>query len=215
LKLILTIKEIYVPTSRKTFIIEERETLKVIADPLRSQILEILLHTSHTIKQTADKLGLASSKLYYHFNQLEKHGLIEVVETRMVANLEEKLFQAVATNFELAPGLLTTNTEEGKAVANELFVSTIDSTRDDLLRSLQARYFQLDHGAPEHLRRVVLNRVVRHIPEAMAQEFQQRLCALLEEFEAADSPPGTPDTFPYAFMAALYPSFYYEEDANG
>jgi len=215
LKLILTIKEIYVPTSRKTFIIEERETLKVIADPLRSQILEILLNTPHTIKQTADKLGLASSKLYYHFNQLEKHGLIEVVETRMVANLEEKLFQAVATNFELAPGLLTTNTEEGKAVANELFVSTIDSTRDDLLRSLQARYFQLDHGAPEHPRRVVLNRVVSHIPEALAQEFQQRLCALLEEFEAADGPAGTPDTFPYAFMAALYPSFYFEEDSNG
>ena len=198
--------------SRRTFIIEDRETLKVMADPLRSQILEILLNNPHTIKQTASKLGLASSKLYYHFSQLEKHGLIEVVETRMVANLEEKLYQAVATNFELAPGLLTTNTDEGKDVANELLIGTIDATRDDLLRSLQARYFQLDHGAPEHPRRVVLNREVCRIPEDKAVEFQQRLCALLEEFEAADCPPGTPDTFPYAFMAALYPSFYYAED---
>ena len=201
--------------SRRTFIIEDRETLKVMVDPLRSQILEILLNTPHTIKQTAGKLGLAASKLYYHFNQLEKYGLIEVVETRRVANLEEKLFQAVATSFELAPGLLTTSTEEGKAVANEVLVSTIEATREDLLRSLQARYFQLDHGAPEHPRRVVLNRVVSHVPEALAEQFQQRLCALLEEFEAADSLPGTPDTFPYAFMAALYPSFYFEEEANG
>jgi DNA-binding transcriptional ArsR family regulator len=208
-------KEIYMDEARKTLIIEDRETLKVMVDPLRSQILEILLNTPHTIKQTAGKLGLAASKLYYHFNQLEKHGLIEVVETRMVANLEEKLFQSVAINFELAPGLLNTSTEEGKAVANELFVNTIEATREDLLRSLQARYFQLDHGAPEHPRRVVLNRMVSRISEALAGQFQQRLCALLEEFEAADSPPGTPDTFPYAFMAALYPSFYYEEDSNG
>ena len=201
--------------SRRTFIIEDRETLKVMVDPLRSQILEILLNTPHTIKQTAGKLGLAASKLYYHFNQLEKHGLIEVVETRMVANLEEKCYQAVATDFELAPGLITTSTEEGKEVANELFVSTIEATRDDLLRSLQARYFQLDHGAPEHPRRVVLNRLVSRIPESQAQEFQQRLCALLEEFEAADNAEGAGETFPYAFMAALYPSFYFEEDTNG
>ena len=201
--------------SKRPFIIEDRETLKVMADPLRSQILEILLNTPHTIKQTAGKLGLAASKLYYHFNLLEKHGLIEVVETRKVANLEEKLFQAVALDFELAPGLLTTATEEGKDVANELFISTIEATRDDLLRSLQARYFQLDHGAPEHPRRVVLNRVVSRIPESQAQEFQQRLCALLEEFEAANSAEGAGETFPYAFMAALYPSFYFDEDANG
>ena len=151
--------------SGKTFIIEDRETLKVMVDPLRSQILEILLSTPHTIKQTAGKLGLAASKLYYHFNLLEKHGLIDVVETRMVGNLEEKRYQAVSTDFELAPGLINTSTEDGKAVANEVFVNTIDATRDDLLRSLQARYFQLDHGAPEHPRHVVLNRVVSRIPE--------------------------------------------------
>ena len=199
----------------KTFIIEDRETLKVMADPLRSQILEILLSTPHTIKQTAGKLGLAASKLYYHFNQLEKFGLIEVVETRMVGNLEEKRYQAVATDFELAPGLLATNTEEGKAVAHDMIVSTIDATRDDLLRSLQARYYQIDHGAPEHPRHAVVARHVSRIPESQAEEFQQRLCALLEEFEAADRADEAGETFPYAFMAAMYPSFYFEEDANG
>lgn len=201
-------------TRSKTFVIQDRETLKVMADPLRSQIIEILLGTPHTIKQAAAKLGLAASRLYYHFSLLEKHGLIEVVETRRVSNLEEKVYQSVATNFELEAGLLTTSTEEGKAVANELIISTIDATRDDLLRSLQARYFQLDHGAPEHPRRVVLKREVSRIPEAQAAQFQERLCALLEEFEAADVPAGTPDTFTYALMTALYPSFYFEENVD-
>jgi len=197
------------------FIIHDRETLKVMADPLHGQIIEILLDTPHTIKQTAAKLGLAASKLYYHFNLLEKHGLIEVVETRRIANLEEKHYQAVATRFELAPGLLTTSTEEGKAVANEMMTSIIDTTRDDILRSLQARYFQLEQGAPEHPRRLIINRLVSRLSESQVAEFQDRLCALLEDFQAADCPPGTPEVRPYAFTALLYPSFYFEEVSNG
>lgn len=197
------------------FLIQDRETLKVMADPLRAQILDILLTDPHTIKQTAARLGLAPSKLYYHFKMLEQHGLIEVVETRQVANLTEKHYRAVAPRFELAPGLLATNTEEGKANANEVLVSIIDTTRDDMLRSLQARYYQLEHGAPEHPRRVIINRLVSRLPEAKVTEFQDRLCALLEEYEAADSPGISPDTFPYAFTVALYPSFYFEETQNG
>ena len=197
------------------FLIQDRETLKVMADPLRSQILEIVIDSPHTIRQTAAKLGLSASKLYYHFNLLEKHGLIEVVETRRIGNLEEKHYQAVASDFELAPGLLATNTEEGKANANELVVSTIDTTRDDILRSLQARYFQLEQGAPEHPRRMIITRRMNRLSEAQVADFQTRLCALLEEFEAADCPAGTPDSFPYAFTAAFYPSFYFEETDNG
>jgi DNA-binding transcriptional ArsR family regulator len=186
-----------------------------MADPLRGQILEVLLDTPHTIKQAAAKLGLAASKLYYHFNLLEKHGLIEVVEVRRIANLEEKHYRAVASHFELAPGLLATNTEEGKSVANEMVTSIIDTTRDDILRSLQARYFQLEQGAAEHPRRMVINRLVSRLSESQVAEFQERLCAMLEEFEAADRPSGTPETFPYAFTATLYPSFYFEEEHNG
>lgn len=200
--------------TQNSFLIQDRETLKVMADPLRSQILDILLNAPHTTKQVAGKLGLSSSKLYYHFNLLEKYGLIQVVETRQVANLVEKHYQAVATSFDLAPGLIATNTEEGKENANELVISIIDATRDDILRSLQARYQQLEQGAPEHPRRMVINRHLSRLPEARAIEFQERLCALLEEFVSADCPAGTPDTFPYAFTGALYPSFYYEETSN-
>lgn len=200
-------------TPEKLFI-QDRETLKVMLDPLRGQILEVLIGTPHTIRQVAAKLGLSSSKLYYHFNLLEKHGLIQVVETRQVGNLVEKHYQAVASSFELTPGLLATNTEEGKENADELVISMINTTRDDLLRSLQARYFQLAQGAPQHPRRMIINRVLSRLPEARAIEFQERLCALLDEFEAADCPSDTPDTLPYAFTAALYPCFYYEESPS-
>jgi len=67
------------------FIINDLETLKVVADPVRNQILEVLEKKPQNVKEVADKLGLAPSKLYYHFNMLEKVGLIKVVESRQVA----------------------------------------------------------------------------------------------------------------------------------
>jgi predicted ArsR family transcriptional regulator len=210
-----------VQDNRPPFIIKDREILKIVADPLRSQIIETLLDTPHTVKQVADKLGLSPSKLYYHFNLLEKHGVIEVVETRMVANLVEKCYQATSTSIEVAPDLMTISTEEGKAAVNDIIIGTIDTTRDDLLRSLQARYFQLDQGAPAHPHRVMVARQVSRITEAQAQNFQERLEALLKEFEQSDASPDTANTMPYAFTAAFYPNFYFidenhsEENPNG
>jgi len=97
--------------TQETFVIRDRDTLKVVADPLRIQILETMVGEPQTVKQVAGKLGLAPSKLYYHFGLLEKHGLIEVVETRAVANMTEKLYQATASDLRMEDGLLTVATD--------------------------------------------------------------------------------------------------------
>ncbi|MEN4011521.1 MAG: winged helix-turn-helix domain-containing protein [Chloroflexota bacterium] len=61
------------------------ETLRVVSDPISVQILEILIGHILPVRGAADKLGLSASILYYHFNLLEKHGLIQVVETRQAS----------------------------------------------------------------------------------------------------------------------------------
>jgi DNA-binding transcriptional ArsR family regulator len=193
------------------FHIKDRETLKVIADPLRAQIMEALTTEPLTVKQVADRLGLAPSKLYYHVNMLEKFGFIRVVETRQVANMLEKTFQAVASQLDIAPALLTTTSDEGKDTVYALITSTLDTTREDMLRSLQARYHQLDEGAAEKPRNVVINRDVRYIPDARAEEFAERIKSLLKEFGESEVPPGTPGAMNYGLALAFYPNFYYEE----
>ena len=44
------------------FVIKDLETLKVITDPLRFQILEILGEEPQTVKSVADKLGMTSNR---------------------------------------------------------------------------------------------------------------------------------------------------------
>lgn len=198
------------------FFIEDLETLRVLAEPIRTQIYEILLIEPANVRQVAERLGHASSRLYYHFNMLEKYGLLRVVDTRMVANIQEKLYRSVAYQLEVAPGLLDFKTEQGKQSIQEVLVSTLDSTREDLVRSLQARAFNLERGAPEQPRSMVVTRFMASLTGQQADEFELRVKQLLKDFAEADQT-GKPDDpkQPYAFTVAYYPTFYYAVDEIG
>lgn len=192
------------------FTIHDLEALKVIADPLRNHIMETLQPSPLTVNQIAEKLGLSPSKLYYHVNLLEQHGFIRVVKTTVHGNLIEKHYWITALDFDVDKDLLNFRTEQGKENINAMFVSVIDTTREDILRSLQARAFNLEHGAEAHPRQTCLVRALSHISDQQTAEFIQRLGELVKEFEAADDPEAD-DKQNHALTIALYPSFYYDQ----
>jgi DNA-binding transcriptional ArsR family regulator len=201
-----------------SFTIRDYDTLKAIADPLRAQIVELLIHDPLPVGQVAQRLGLAPSKLYYHFGLLEKIGLITVVETRMVANIAEKIYRATGSHITIDPSLLNFHTDEGKETINTLMISTLDTTRDDILRSLQARYAMLDEGSQRHPRAVNVSRMLSRMSDERAQEFHQRIVGLMNEFDEADAgpaAPGEPAPITFALTVAFYPSFYFREDDGG
>lgn len=193
------------------FIIQDLETLKVVADPLRTQIVELLVHEALTVRQVAERLGLASSKLYYHFGLLETHGLIRIVSTRMVANVLEKQYRAAALDYDFDKSLLTFSTPQGQENLMTLVRTTIDATRDDLLRSFQARAFALEQGSAAQPRQIILTRSLSRLSEARAEELRAKLQALLREFSADE--PG-PEAQPFALTLAFYPTFYYPAEAG-
>jgi len=193
------------------FLIKDRETLKVITDPLRAQIMETVTLEPLTVKQVATRLGLTPGKLYYHFKMLEKYGFIRLVETKQVGNLLEKTFQTVATQFDIAPTLLTSSTGDSKDVVYELVKSTLDTTREDIMRSLHTRFDQLDKGAPEHPRHMLLKRDVRFISEERADEFREQIYSIIKEFSECEVKPGTPGAMYYGLAFAFYPNFHYKE----
>jgi DNA-binding transcriptional ArsR family regulator len=199
----------------KPFRISDLETLRAVSDPLRVQIVELLQDENLTVKQVAEKLGLAPSKLYYHFATLEKLGLIEVAETRMVANMVEKVFTSNADALDVDPALFRFAKEGDNEPFTMAIASVVDATREDIIRSLQARQFQLEQGAPEKSRRFIINRVISRIPEARIKQFQDRLVKLLEEFEKENDATARGSRHqPYALTVAFYPSFYFETPGN-
>lgn len=192
-------------------IIRDLETLRVMADPLRGQIYEILTREPASVRQIAERIGLAPGRLYYHINLLEKHGLVRVVETRMVANMVEKVYRAVAHEFEVAPDLLNFS-DENRSALTDLLTGAIDATREEILRSISARLLALEQGEEPKQRSMMVTRSTARISDEDAEEFRARLEALIEEFQArGEARKQVPGAQNYALTVAFYPNFYYPE----
>ena len=194
-------------------VIDNLEALKVVADPLRTQIMEILYPRPMTVNQIADRLGLAPSKLYYHMNQLELHAFVHVVDTQVQGNIIEKFFWLTARDFELDKDLLQFAGHEASSEVHEALLSTLDATRADIVRSIEAREFNRGQGAQDNPRHLMLNRMVNRISDERATEFLQRLKDLMEEF-SEETPVDDAAAPNYALTLAFYPSFYYNEDLD-
>jgi DNA-binding transcriptional ArsR family regulator len=200
-----------------SYTIQDLQTLRVIADPLHTQIYETLVESPLTIKQVGERLGLTPGKLYYHFNLMEKHGLIKVVKTRTVSNIIEKFYWVIAEDLEVDDSLLSFTTDEGKESIQALLASTIGATHDDLIRSLEARQVALDQGAQPRDRRIIINRHLSRITDERAAEFRDRLLELIKEFAESDQKPSTEpgdDRQAYGLLVALYPNFYYPDEQD-
>ena len=198
--------------NQTTHMIEDLATLQVIAEPLRAQIFEVLANDMLTVRQVSERLGLTPSRLYYHINLLEQHGLIQVVETRTVMNMIEKVYQAVAPNLEVADALLEFTSPETRQQTVNMITSIVDAARDDLVRSLQARQFEIEHGAPADPRQVLVNRTARRIKREQAGQFIERIRALINEFEQAEeSNDEGEDTAVFAMTVVFNPSIYYHD----
>lgn len=87
------------------FVIDDVATLKVLADPLRIQLLSELNLAPRTVKEIATRIGVPQTRLYYHIKLLERHGIIRVVGRRMVSGIEERSYQTTARSTVVSPTL--------------------------------------------------------------------------------------------------------------
>ncbi len=162
--------------------INDLDTLKVVADPLRLSILEYLMKPG-TVKRIAQKLDRPPTKLYYHFNQLEKHGLIQLVDTRVVSGIIEKHYQAAARAYVVARDLLI----PGSAVGDEGLAITLSSvltdTRNDVLDSINGGVISTDADAPKRAR-VTLGQKRLQLAPDQAEALLSDLQAVMSKYGA-------------------------------
>ena len=74
-------------------------------DPIRSGILAALAEPG-SAAMLAARLGLPRQKVNYHLKELERHGLVELVEERRKGNVTERVYGATAASYVISPGAL-------------------------------------------------------------------------------------------------------------
>lgn len=210
------VKEIYMDEQmeqQQLFVIKDLETLKVITDPLRFQILEVLGEEPQTVKSVADKLGMTSNRLYYHFNMLESAGLIKVVRTQTINNIIEKFYWTTAKEIMVDQDIVNANPEAIVEDINRVIVAALDTTKEDIIRSLNTLDFTAKKGDGEKSNDISVFRVKKRIADEDYEKISQAFKNLLDEFQnLPEAKSSDPDARQYSIAYFLYPSSSYEND---
>jgi DNA-binding transcriptional ArsR family regulator len=86
-------------------VIEDPAAAEVTLDPMRARLLAELAEPG-SATMLAAKVGLPRQKVNYHLRELERHGLIELVEERRKGNVTERVLRATAASYVISPAVL-------------------------------------------------------------------------------------------------------------
>lgn len=181
-------------------VVDDLETLKVLADPFRVRILLEMVAQPVTAKTVAQTLGVTPNKLYYHINLLEKHGLIAVAETHVVSGIIEKSYQTTALDITVAPDLLRLSADPA---GNLLMVldSVFGATRADVMQAAEAGLIKPE---PEQKPRIMhVTRNIARLTGEQREAFLADLNDLVERFAAHDAADGDPVGLTVIFHPAV------------
>lgn len=184
-------------------IIDNLETLKIYFDPLRIKIIHTLARQARTVHEIANELNIPFTRLYYHLNLLEKHGIIRVVETRALAGaVEENYYRVTAHMFVIDRKLMTIRPDDAENGLDLLLDTVLESTRRDIRESINDGVIDLQKRAPEP-GALLIRRGFSVLTEDQARHFSERMLALMQEITLAQNQRAGQY---YAMVMALYPS---------
>jgi DNA-binding transcriptional ArsR family regulator len=86
-------------------VIEDPAAAEVTLDPIRARLLAMLSEPG-SATMLAGRVGLPRQKVNYHLRELERHGLVQLVEERRKGNVHERLLQATAATYVISPAAL-------------------------------------------------------------------------------------------------------------
>jgi DNA-binding transcriptional ArsR family regulator len=86
-------------------VIDDPEAAESSLDPVRVRLLAELAEPG-SATTLAQRVGLTRQKVNYHLRELERHGLVELVEERRKGNCTERVLRATAASYVISPSVL-------------------------------------------------------------------------------------------------------------
>jgi DNA-binding transcriptional ArsR family regulator len=87
-------------------VIDDPAAAEVTLDPVRARLLAALAEPG-SASTLAALVGLTRQKANYHLRELERHGLVELVEERRRGNCIERVLRATARSYVISPTALS------------------------------------------------------------------------------------------------------------
>ncbi len=189
---------------QNVFFIRDAETMKVISDPLRLRLFGLLQGAPRTVKELAAELDVAPTRLYYHMNQLESLGLIEVAETRVVAGIIEKHYRASASRIAIDRAIFNPGVAPVDQAVEAMLTGILDGSRDAIREIVRRGLVDPQIESPGE-GGLLLGRRWLRLTQAESGEFYDRLIDLLNEFEGRHQTGSDDEVDTYEALLGLYP----------
>ena len=184
--------------------ISDLETIRVMSDPLRLRIVQAMstdIEQPWTVKRLAGTLSLPPTKLYYHVNLLEQHGLIKVIGTGIVSGIVESRYAIAARRFEVDRAVFAPAGAERTEVMGGLVTTIFDTTRDEVLYGVRAGRITTGDTDRDPQRRLTISKNGVRLNPVRAAELRERIEAVIAAFDSDNDPDG----INIAALVAIYP----------
>lgn len=178
------------PRMLDELVIGDVATLRALTDRQRLQIMEAFVRRGgepRTVKEVARELGEAPTKLYYHVNMLEQHGLLIVADSRLVSGIVEKRYIPAARNFRVDRALLGDASAADPGAATDLgdaLGNVLDTAAHELRAAVDAGLF-----APNDGRSLVSLGTLRLTAEQAAR-VRESLAEIIQTGDSTDNDAG-------------------------
>jgi DNA-binding transcriptional ArsR family regulator len=191
-------------------LIEDAAAAEASLDPIRARLLAALAEPG-SATSLADRAGLTRQKANYHLKELERHGLIELVEERRKGNCTERIMRATASSYVISPAALAAVAPDPGRAPDQLSARWMVSLAARLIRELG----QLITGATaarKKLATFALDSEVRFASAsdraAFAAELAQAVTGLVAKYHDEQAPGGRR----HRLFLALYPTIKNETE---
>jgi DNA-binding transcriptional ArsR family regulator len=152
-----------------TMVVADPKQLKAMADPLRTQLIQLLRDRARSTQEIAEELGLPKGTVGHHLKVLEAAGLIRVVRTRKVRAMTEKFYGRTARLFLYHA--------EDPADSRAISANTLRQAASEVDQSPAVSGFGL---------------IRARLTKKDIDRFDRRVKTLMQDFRTADTPGGKP-----------------------
>ncbi|QWF80527.1 ArsR/SmtB family transcription factor [Amycolatopsis sp. CA-230715] len=185
-------------------VIDNPAAAETTLDPMRARLLAELAEPA-SATMLAARVGLARQKINYHLRELERHGLIELVEERKKGNVTERLMRATARSYVISPAVLAAVQPDPARSPDRLSAGWLLALATRLVREVGAQIAGA-RQARKPLATFGLDAEVRFANAADRAAFAEELTAAAAELVSRYHDENAPRGRDHRVVIALHPS---------
>jgi len=185
-------------------IVRGREVAAALLQPLRQEILR-RLRVPESASGLARHLGMPRQKVNYHLRELEKEGLVALVEERRRGNCTERVVRATARSYLISPEALGDLGSSPERIQDRLSASYLVATAAQAVRDIGKMQGRAEK-AGQRIATLTLTSEVRFRNAEARNAFAEDLANALAEVVAKHHDDSAPGGRRFRFFVGGYPA---------